>query len=294
MGTDKRERKKANRAAKLAAEQAAAARARRLRTIRNVITAGVVLVVAMVLISVLSGCSNDGDDAGNLAATTTSAADDGNPDTEPEGDDAEAPPTEEPDGEVPCPTAPEGVRVIDFDEPPTFELEDGATYLATFETTEGTVVAELDTERTPDTTANFIALAEHCYFHGTDLFRTEVPSGVIQGGSPHTQDNTDPGPGYTIDDEGGRFTAEDYGTGALAMARTAAPNSASGQFFFLASENGRYLGDPNALGDAAGSYVKFGQVTEGLDVLEAIVALDDGSSTPTRPVTVESVTIATA
>lgn len=282
MGTDKRERKKANRAAKLAAEQAAATRARRLRTIRNVVTAGVVLVVAMVLISMLTGCSSDGDDAGSSVAT------EGTEQTAPRA--AETEPTA--GEEVPCATAPDGVRVIDFDEPPTFELEEGTTYVATFETSEGTVVAELDTDRTPQTTANFIALAEHCYFHGTALFRTEVPSGVIQGGSPHTQDNSDPGPGYTIDDEGGRFTPDDYGPGALAMARTAAPNSASGQFFFLASENGRYLGDESALGDAAGSYVKFGQVTEGLDVLEAIVALDDGRSSPTKPVTVESVTIA--
>jgi cyclophilin family peptidyl-prolyl cis-trans isomerase len=140
---------------------------------------------------------------------------------------------------------------------------------------------------------NFVALAEHCYFDGTDLFRTEAETGVIQGGAPHTQDNSDPGPGYTIDDEGGRFTADDYGPGALAMARTAAPDSASGQFFFLAVENGRYLGDPTPSAKRPGSYVKFGQVTEGLDVLEAIVALDDGRSAPRGQVTVESVTIST-
>jgi peptidyl-prolyl cis-trans isomerase B (cyclophilin B) len=287
MGTDKRERKKANRAAKLAAEHAAATKARRVRTIRNVVTAGIVLVAVMILISALSGCSTSGDDATATTAANERAAGSEDVTGEPSGRDRD------PADEVACATAPDGVRVIEFDDPPTTELDPTATYVATFATSEGTVVAELDTERTPDTTANFVALAEHCYFHGTDLFRTELPSGVIQGGAPRTQDNSDPGPGYTIDDEGGRFTADDYGPGALAMARTAAPDSASGQFFFLASENGRYLGDPDALGEAAGSYVKFGQVTEGLDVLEAIVALDDGRSSPTRPVTVDAVTIST-
>jgi cyclophilin family peptidyl-prolyl cis-trans isomerase len=291
MGTDKRERKKANRAAKLAAEEAAAARARRIRTIRNVVAAGVLLVAVMLLMSVLSGCSSNGDDevASVDDATTTAPAE------EADGDEPAEPtaPTDEP---TPCETAPDGVRVIDFDEQPPFELDPSATYLLTFETSEGDVVVELDTERTPNTTANFLALVEHCYFDGTSIFRTEVPSGVIQGGSPRTQDNSDPGPGYTIADEGGTFTTDDYGPGTLAMARTAEPNSASSQFFFLASEAGRYLGDPDALGPSAGTYVKFGQVTEGLDVLETIVELDDGSgtSTPSRPVTIERVTFATA
>lgn len=290
MGTDKRERKKANRAAKLAAEEAAAARARRIRTIRNVVTAGVLLVAVMLLMSVLSGCSSGGDDevATGDEPTTTAPADE----TEGDADETTAP-DEEP---IPCETAPDGVRVIDFDEQPPFELDESATYLLTFETSEGDVVVELDTERTPNTTANFLALVEHCYFDGTSIFRTELPSGVIQGGSPRTQDNSDPGPGYTIADEGGTFTSDDYGPGTLAMARTAEPNSASSQFFFLASEAGRYLGDPDALGPGAGTYVKFGQVTEGLDVLEAIVELDDGTgtSTPSRPVTIERVTFTTA
>lgn len=295
MGTDKRERKKANRAAKLAAEEAAATRARRIRTVRNVVAAGVLLVAVMLLMSVLSGCSTDGGDEAATTTEQTTAA----PADQSEGDgDGDEPtettaPSDEPE---PCETAPDGVRVIDFDEQPPFELDESATYLLTFETSEGDVVVELDTERTPNTAANFLALVEHCYFDGTEIFRTELPSGVIQGGSPRTQDNSDPGPGYTIPDEGGTFTSDDYGPGTLAMARTGAPDSASSQFFFLATEDGRYLGDPAALGPSAGSYVKFGQVTEGLDVLEAIVQLDDGTGTsrPSRPVTIERVTFATA
>jgi|JI8StandDraft_1071087.scaffolds.fasta_scaffold860682_2 hypothetical protein len=51
MGTEKRDRQKANRAAKLEAEQAAAAKAKRIQTIRNLIIAGVVLVVLFFILS---------------------------------------------------------------------------------------------------------------------------------------------------------------------------------------------------------------------------------------------------
>ena len=68
-------------------------------------------------------------------------------------------------------------------------------------------------------------------------------------------------------------------------------NSASAQFFLLANEGARYLGDEAQLGPSAGSYVVFGQTTEGLDVLETIAGLDDGTGAPSRQVTIEKVTI---
>jgi cyclophilin family peptidyl-prolyl cis-trans isomerase len=69
------------------------------------------------------------------------------------------------------------------------------------------------------------------------------------------------------------------------MARTAEPNSAGGQWFFVTGPNGSNL-------DAQGTYVVFGEVTEGLDVAQAILALSgpDGQ-TPTREVTLETVEI---
>lgn len=182
--------------------------------------------------------------------------------------------------------------VLTFEDAPEQCIDPAKTYTATVVTTEGTVVLELDTERTPITTNNFVNLARSGYFDGTDLFRTEAETGIIQGGSPHTQDNTDEGPGYAIPDEGMPFSSEDYAPGTIAMANSG-PNSAGGQFFFLANEGGAYLGDPNAIGPSAGQYAVFGTVTEGLDVLEAIAALESspGSSTPSKQVTIESVTI---
>jgi peptidyl-prolyl cis-trans isomerase B (cyclophilin B) len=270
MGTDKRERKKANRAAKLEAEQAEARRAKRNQTIRSAVIGAIAVMAVLALITVLSGCgSDDADDGAASEPTETSS---------------EA-------TETACESAPDGVRVIDFDEPPTAGIAPGDEVTATFETSEGTVVVELDTERTPKTADNFAALAQHCYYDGTDLFRTEASTGIIQGGAPLTQDNSDPGPGYTIEDEGLPFTSDDYGPGTIAMANTGMPDSAGAQFFFLAGEGGRYLGDESLVGPSAGSYAVFGTVREGLEVLEVIAALDDGTGAPSRPVTIEQVTI---
>jgi len=292
MGTDKRERKKANRAAKIAEQEAAEAKARRIKAIRNVVLFGVGIVIVAVLLSLTAcGADTDTDDAaGNrptttdTTATTTGGSSPAGPDGDETGDPAYG------DGE--CPPV-EGVDepVIDFTIAPQLCIDPARSYMATFATTLGEFTVELDTERTPLTTNNFVVLARFGYFDGTDLFRTEAASGIIQGGSPHTQSNTDPGPGYTIPDEALPFSADDYAPGTLAMARTAAPDSGSAQFFLLANEGGRYLGDPESLGSGAGTYVVFGRTTEGLDVLQAIAELDDGTGVPSSSVSIDSVTI---
>lgn len=182
--------------------------------------------------------------------------------------------------------------VLTFDDAPKKCIDPDKTYTATIETSEGTVVVELDTTKTPVTANNFVNLARFGYFDGTDLFRTEAASGIIQGGSPHTQDNSDEGPGYSIPDEGMPFASEDYKPGVIAMAN-AGPGTAGGQFFFVSQEAGSYLGDPDQIGPSAGLYAVFGQATEGLDVLQAISDLEDPANpgTPSKPVTIESVTI---
>lgn len=280
MGTEKRDRQKANKAARLAAEAKQEARRRQIRLIRNAVILAVVIIVVGFL---LAGCGSSEGSAGGADAPATTATTDG------AASESEGPtygPTE-------CPPE-DGVdeAQIDFDAGFAQCIDPAKQYSATVVTTEGTVEVDLDTERTPVTVNNFVALARYGYYDGTDMFRTEAGSGIIQGGAPHTQDNSDPGPGpnFFVPDEALPFSSEDYGPGTLAMARTQAPDSASGQYFFLSNEGGRYLGDP-AQGPTAGSYVAFGTATEGLDVLEAIAALDDGSSQPSRQVTVESVTI---
>ena len=195
------------------------------------------------------------------------------------------------------PTDGSATRTIDFAKAPTGCIDPAKTYSATIDTSEGSFTVALDTKRTPKTVDNFVALARWKYYDGTKIFRTEADTGIAQGGSPHTQGPDDPGPGYTIPDEGGTFTTDDYGPGAVAMARGAEPDSASAQFFMLSGEGGRYLGDKAQLGDTAGTFVVFGKVSEGLDVLKKITDLQGGidQSTglgvPSRDITIDKVTI---
>ncbi len=163
-----------------------------------------------------------------------------------------------------CPPADgSGPQVLDFDGPHPLCLDPSKQYTAVFDTTAGEMRIALDMVNTPNTANNFAVLARYHYYDNTLLFRSDPSIGIIQGGSPHTNSPSDPGPGYTIPDEGSDFT---YEPGQIVMARTGAPNSASAQFFFAVNEN-------TALLNNQGTYVVFGQMDEaGLSVAEAILA----------------------
>ena len=187
-----------------------------------------------------------------------------------------------------APESPPAEPVLDYADAFQDCLDPTATYTAVFDTSEGEIRVDLDTATTPGTVNNFVNLARNGYYDGTTFFRTDTSIDIIQGGSPHTDDPADPGPGYTIPDERSGFT---YEPSQLVMARTAAPDSAGAQFCFV--------GGPDAsLLDSQGTYVVFGATdADGLDVLESILDLnvDDPASglggAPSRTVTVESVTI---
>ncbi len=175
------------------------------------------------------------------------------------------------DGATPCPEADgSSPRVTEFSEAPPMCIDPAATYTATFVTNYGDVVVELNTAEVPQTVNNFVVLARYGYYDDTSLFRTAPSIAIIQGGAPHTNSPSDPGPGYTIEDEADGFT---YQAGDLAMARTAQPNSSSAQFFFSAGPATANLdGEPgNPDGSGRGTYVVFGRTLEGLEVLEEIL-----------------------
>ena len=162
-------------------------------------------------------------------------------------------------------------------------------------------MVEFDTERTPGTVNNFVALVRSGYYDGTELFRTDPTIGIIQGGSPHSNDPSDEGPGYSLPDEGGvfEFTPDGqgtgpftYGPGQLIMARSGGPDGAGAQFFFSVDDNVKNLEARARTSPSAPS--------PGLDVLETIMGLHEDDPTsqlgggPSRPVTIESVTITEA
>ena len=163
-----------------------------------------------------------------------------------------------------CPPADgSGPQVLDFDGPHPMCLDASKQYTAVFDTTAGEMRIALDMVNTPITANNFAVLARYHYYDNTLLFRTDPGIGIIQGGAPHNNSPSDRGPGYTIPDEGAGFT---YEPGQIVMARTAAPNSASAQFFFAVNEQTARL-------NSQGTYVVFGQMdVQSLGVAEAILA----------------------
>ncbi len=132
-------------------------------------------------------------------------------------------------------------------------------------------------------TQNFINLAEARYYDGV-VFHRLVPGFVIQGGDPTGTGRG--GPGYTIQDEPVVGT---YARGVVAMARTAEPDSQGSQFFIVLDDAAE-----EAL-ESFRTYVIFGEVTQGMDVADAIAATPNagqqGGNQALEPVAMDSVTI---
>jgi cyclophilin family peptidyl-prolyl cis-trans isomerase len=151
----------------------------------------------------------------------------------------------------------------------------------------------LDTRDTPGTTNNFVVLSRYHYYDGSAIHRTDPRIDIIQGGAPSAQSASDPGPGYTIPDE--KCPPCSYHEGDLVMARSSGPNSGGAQFFFGAGPKVSGLDGDGTSGQ--GTYVIFGHVTKGLDVVKKILALhpEDPNSQlggyPKRPVIVKNLTI---
>ncbi len=132
----------------------------------------------------------------------------------------------------------------------TIEMENG-----------GIIKAELYPEIAPNTVNNFISLAKSGFYNGI-IFHRVIPNFMIQGGCP--QGTGTGNPGYSIR---GEFTSNGFKNdlrhtrGVLSMARTSAPNSAGSQFFVMTATS------PHL----DGQYAAFGKVTEGMEVVDAIV-----------------------
>lgn len=124
------------------------------------------------------------------------------------------------------------------------------TYVATFDTTQGSFSVRLLSDRAPGTVNNFVSLARWKYFDGTKCHRV-IEDFVVQCGDP-TATGTG-GPGYSFADE--LPQAGEYKIGSLAMANSG-PNTNGSQFFVITGNSGASLPP---------SYSLFGEVVDGLD-----------------------------
>ncbi len=148
---------------------------------------------------------------------------------------------------------------------------------ATITTSEGPIVIELFDDDAPKTVENFTTLAGKGFYDGL-IFHRVISGFMLQGGCP--QGTGTGGPGYTFEDE---FNSHPVARGALAMAN-AGPNTNGSQFFIVTADECPWLD---------GKHTVFGQVTEGMDVVDTIDAVEtDGRDRPKVPVGIENVTVA--
>jgi peptidyl-prolyl cis-trans isomerase B (cyclophilin B) len=140
---------------------------------------------------------------------------------------------------------------------------------AVFQTSKGTIEAELFADEVPDTVANFEKLANAGFYDGTKFHRV-IPNFMIQGGDPYSKTGKGRvgtgGPGYTIRCETSRNTHR-HVAGTLSMAH--AGKDTGGSQFFICHAPQKHLD---------GVHTVFGQVTQGMTVVSAIAPNDEITS----------------
>jgi peptidyl-prolyl cis-trans isomerase B (cyclophilin B) len=149
-------------------------------------------------------------------------------------------------------------------------------------TSMGDIRLELDRTKAPTTVNNFLQYVEDGFYDGT-IFHRVIPDFVVQGGGFEPglveKETRDP-----ITNESNNGLSNTRGT--VAMARTSDPNSATSQFYINLKDNSGTLDyqSPSSPG-----YAVFGTVTAGMDVVDAIAAVETGSQGGMQDVPVEDV-----
>lgn len=139
------------------------------------------------------------------------------------------------------------------------------------ETNYGDIVIELNAEKAPNTVANFLSYVNDGFYDGT-IFHRVIKDFMIQGGG-FTEEFVQKTPKAPIQNEANNGLSNVRGS--VAMARTGDPHSATAQFFINTVDN-NFL-DFRGESGAAWGYAVFGQVIEGMDVVDAIRAVSTGN-----------------
>ncbi|MCB1871859.1 MAG: peptidyl-prolyl cis-trans isomerase [Gammaproteobacteria bacterium] len=155
--------------------------------------------------------------------------------------------------------------------------------MITLKTNRGDIVLELDAERAPKTTENFIQYVKDGHFDGT-IFHRVIGNFMIQGGgfAAGMKEKRTRAP---IENEAKNGLSNL--TGTVAMARTSDPHSASAQFFINVADN-KFLDYP---GQDGWGYCVFGKVTAGMDVVDKMKSVATTSRMGHQDVPVEELVI---
>ncbi len=164
-------------------------------------------------------------------------------------------------------------------EPPGEVVAPGESASVVMETSEGSFTIQLDTERAPKTANNFAYLTEEGFYDGLGFHRI-VPDFVIQGGDPLGDGSG--GPGYKVVEAPPQGLEYEPGIVAMAKSGAEASGTSGSQFFVVTGAGGASL---------TPDYALVGQVSEGMDVVEAIGALGGPDEQPTKEVVIEKATL---
>jgi peptidyl-prolyl cis-trans isomerase B (cyclophilin B) len=156
------------------------------------------------------------------------------------------------------------------------------------ETNHGDIIIELNEEKAPNTVANFLSYVEDGSYNGT-IFHRVIKDFMIQGGG-FSEDFVQKKTKAPIKNEANNGLSNV--TGSVSMARTGDPHSATAQFFINTVDN-NFL-DFRAEEGPLWGYAVFGQVIEGMDVVNAIRAVKTSSRGPHQDVPVDNVVIINA
>jgi cyclophilin family peptidyl-prolyl cis-trans isomerase len=163
-----------------------------------------------------------------------------------------------------------------YDTAPELTIDLSKTYQAVLHTSEGDVAVDLYAPDAPQTVNNFVFLAREGFYDGV-IYHRVIPGFMVQGGDPTGTGSG--GPGYKFRDELGHSQSS-YNRGTLAMANSG-PNTNGSQFFIMHADYPL----PN-------QYSIFGEVTDGLDVVDTIAGAPTAAQDrPSNPVTIDSIDI---
>jgi peptidyl-prolyl cis-trans isomerase B (cyclophilin B) len=147
-----------------------------------------------------------------------------------------------------------------YSAPPPLTIDTSKNYVATLETSKGTIVVDLFPKDAPKTVNNFVFLAREGFYDGTKFHRV-IENFMIQGGDPEGSGRG--GPGYRFEDET-KGNPNKHKAGSLSMAN-AGPNT-NGSQFFITHVATDWLN---------GKHTVFGQVRSGQEVVNAVKQGDD-------------------
>ena len=163
--------------------------------------------------------------------------------------------------------------------------DQGDNIMVEMTTSKGVITLELDAERAPVTVANFLEYVNSGHYDDT-IFHRVIPGFVIQGGGMESgmREKTTQAPIENEADNGLKNL-----TGTICMARTNDPHSATSQFFINLKDNS-FL-DHTEKTPSGWGYAVFGRVTSGMEIVEAIAAVQTGNSGHHQDVPLEDVVL---